>query len=231
VVGLGARFCMVLRAFARLLRHMCACCAPLCCAPSLIYLPPIARGVGFRARPACLHRARRFTNHKPAPIISFGGHTMRRYKSVESKLLRAIGARRFPASGANLPVEDGSDGRYHIQLKVTSRPFYLLRADDLHRLSLRAITNMQVPLFAIYFSQPDVFVFVHPCDCAHDVAAGDCKTVRRSARIYPHSDFHFALFGSPFVWKVTTTPAARAKLTIDSIYETCLRAVRGGNVQ
>jgi len=156
---------------------------------------------------------------------------MRRYKSVESKLLRAIGARRFPASGANLPVEDGSDGRYHIQLKVTSRPFYLLRADDLHRLSLRAITNMQVPLFAIYFSQPDVFVFVHPCDCAHDVAAGDCKTVRRSARIYPHSDFHFALFGSPFVWKVTTTPAARAKLTIDSIYETCLRAVRGGNVQ
>lgn len=154
------------------------------------------------------------------------------YKSLERRLLKGLGARRFVGSGAGLPVEDGSDGRFHIQLKVTRRPFYTLSVKDLGKLARHAFINWQIPLFAIYFSSEGVYVLVYPCECA---PGGE--TVRSTIRLRPYVSPQRINTPSitPSHWMVSTVNPLAAKSFLDSIVQQCryaleLRSVPEGGV-
>lgn len=144
------------------------------------------------------------------------------YKSTEMKLLKLLGAVRYAASGALDIVEDGTDGRFQIQLKVTGRDYYRLLKDDLKRLVLRAYLRWNVPLFVIYFEQNETFTLVYPVSSASD----DVKVMNKEVKLKCGETTFIRVEGlEPSLWAARSIPSISAKKYLDSIIEECRKVM------
>lgn len=146
-----------------------------------------------------------------------------RYKRLEAKLLQMLGAWRYPASGARQPVEDGTDGQFQIQLKVTNNDFYQLSTKDLQRLALRAFTLWHIPIFAIFFAKRGVFVVIHP------TTERPQRSVNKSIRIhyYAHELFTVVNDEHQICWRAVPVHPLSAKIYLEQITKQSISALRG----
>ncbi len=113
-----------------------------------------------------------------------------RYAKLEAALLRKLGARRYAASGAvGFGVEDGTDGIFMIQLKVTNKDRYELRRETVEKVCRSAALHRKVPLIAIYLAQKERWLLLYPERCGgggyHNVKGAAPLSLNKSLTIGP----------------------------------------------
>lgn len=130
-------------------------------------------------------------------------------------MLKQLGLRRIVGSGRGMAAEDGTDGWWQAQLKVTSKNGYKLNAEDLAKLARNAFLNGQAPLFAIYFSRLQVFALIFPTQ-----AAQNAVQVKKSVTITTRMDgavLQVESITAASFWKVVFVAPYNAKKVLDAI--------------
>lgn len=129
-----------------------------------------------------------------------------KYKYKERKHMEFFGGRRLPSSGRGLPWDDGVIlNYYHVQLKVTKKGYYELRAADLAKLFKHAIIWGQEPLFMVYFESYGIYALVFWAG-----AADPEEKNQKSRRIYPKIG-EYDVTMVKMRWKVFVAPPLEAK--------------------
>lgn len=133
-----------------------------------------------------------------------------RYAIKEHRHMKALGGRRLPRSGRGLPCEDGVIKKFHVQLKITKKPYYELRHADIEKLVRHATIWGQEPLFVVFFEQEDKYALIYP------IAAG-AKVNQKSKRITPQENATFNMAGAK--WEVKVVHKSKAKDFISKLCE------------
>jgi len=146
-----------------------------------------------------------------------------KYKKVEEQLLKSLGMRRYVGSGRGMTVEDGTDGFWHVQLKVVFKgESYRLRAEDLAKLQKRAFLNGQIPLFAVFFSNSQVFVFLYPTS---QPAVGENVVELNKVWTISPAKLPSVLQFRGIYWKVACVPLERGRKFLDAVKDSAARSV------
>lgn len=143
------------------------------------------------------------------------GSAVKVTKTEVKHIVKALGGKRFPRSGAGLPMEDGTWDIFHIQLKVTRKDKFTLKKSDLVKLVKHATIWGQVPLFVVFFQKHGVYILIYP------LPDGEATSVLKATKtITPTGRGVFSTGIAPYpTWAFT--PCKKLKETLLQIKETC----------
>jgi len=122
-----------------------------------------------------------------------------------------------------MTADDASNGFFHIQLKITSLPFYKLHVKTLQRLKLHAALHGETPLLAIFFEGSNAYVLLSPIINTE----GEEKVVQRSVRIAPNKYGVIVAGDDGERWGVATVLKDKVQSFLNSLRETYLGVVEG----
>jgi len=129
----------------------------------------------------------------------------------------------YPRSGAGMTADDASNGFFHIQLKITSLPFYKLHVKTLRKLKLHATLHGEIPLLAVFFEGSNVYVLLSPIINSE----GEGKVVQRSVRIAPHKYDSIVVGDNGERWGVATVLKDEVQSFLNGLKATYLGVVEG----